>query len=989
MARTLQLIPVSSQFWRDAVEVFLTASGNTNKADQASQSLPSAQGKRVNQTFSQKAQQVDLFAQPEELEPQKGGQAEVVHDYAHLRVVVPTFEHAQLFLKAMQQVIGTHFIPPRILTMFAWTGQQAPLPVGVSANSQRLMNLYGELRQHEWLKKLFGARSNTDLLPLAQTLLNLSDELSQVWLPKVLDLNGKIAPEKMVDTWQQALAQLPLPVQKMVSEESQLVWTLWQGQLDQHDHSVQLLQKMLAIATHAEQDLFWISPTLPNPMEEAFLQAYRQSVHVISIAWDAPSLPNSVLSAWPRIVSEPVASSEQGSAVRASAVDHAFDWSRLRLCDAASLEEEAVQAAQTIIEWLQQGKQQIAVIAQDRVVSRRLRAILERAGVFVADETGWKLSTTRAAAGLASWFDVVATRADTLVLLDFLKSPFLDVFDADLRAPDGAVLAEAQKADLVMEIELQLRRHNVVGAWDSILSALEAHPAARQWVAKIARLAHSYGASASASRRSLKDWTSLSLQTFSELGLQTNLQNDVAGIQLIQMLQALTSECESIQSHFSFSEWRAFIQLQMENTPFKFAHHDQRVLMLPLNGARLRRFDAVYLIGGDARHLPSKPQETLFFTNAVRRECGLVSREERQLQQLRDFAEVLLTNDEVVLSWQSQNNGELNAVSPWIEQINLDLARKQQPQLRLKKLPLTSRQLDYQALTQPLPSAAALLPASLSASGLSSLIACPYQFFASRMLKLAALDELSDMPEKRDYGDWLHAILKNYHDHLAQNQVPLDADRVSILRAISETWFARVLKHSPAALGYSIRWEKVIPAYVAWANQRESEGWQYLFGEVWAEQKLSWEQGEILLRGRLDRIDQRPLQNGEVELAVLDYKTKNRRALDTRVKSFEDHQLAFYGLLSPVVPSTSQAQAGDEKTYLDPVDTANYVALELEKDKTGDVEASNYGQWKAELKKAIEKNMQAIQQGQALPANGVESACQYCEMRGLCRKGAW
>ena len=966
MTRTLQLIPVSASFWQQVASVFL---------ETANKNLPS-------QDTTQRMQ-ADLFAAEDEVV--NGTPA--VHDYAHLRVVVPTFEHAQVFLKALQQALGTHFIPPRILTMFAWTGQQAPLPVSVSANSQRLMSLYGELRQHDWLKKLFGARSNTDLLPLAQTLLTLSDELTQVWLPKVLDANGVIAPEKMADTWQQALAQLPLPVQKMVSDESQLVWTLWQGQLDQHDHSVQLLQKMLAIAAHAEEELFWISPTMPNAMEEAFLQAYRKPVHVLSIDWNAKALPAQVRSAWPRITSEDLEAMEAENAKQLHSSTAGFYWSRLRLCDANSLEDEAVQAAQTIIDWLQNGKQEIAVIAQDRVVSRRLRALLERAGVFVADETGWKLSTTRAAAGVASWFDVVATRADTLVLLDFLKSPFLSVFESDLVATDGKVLAEADKADLVMDIELVLRRHNVVGAWDAVLAALETHPAARQWVAKIARLAHSYGASAAASRRSLKDWTNLTLQTFEELGLLGNLQSDVAGTQLIQMLQALVSECETIHSHFSFSEWRAFIQLQMENTAFKFSHHDQRVLMLPLNGARLRRFDAVYLIGGDARHLPSKPQETLFFTNAVRRECGLVSREERQLQQLRDFAEVLLTNDEIVLSWQLQNNnGELNAVSPWIEQINLDLARRGEPELLLKKQVSTTRYLNYTPVTPPLPSAASLLPSTLSASGLSSLIACPYQFFASRMLKLAALDELNDMPEKRDYGDWLHAILKNYHDHLTHHQIALQADRVAILREISATWFKRVLKHSPAALGYSMRWEKVIPAYVEWANQREADGWRYIFGEVWAEQQLSWGEGEILLRGRLDRIDQRVLDNGDQELAVLDYKTKNKRSLDSRVKSFEDHQLAFYGLLLPVVPSENKSE---EKHYLDAVDTANYVALELEKDKTGDVEAGNYQQWKNELKKTIETNMHAIQQGKALPANGVESACQYCEMRGLCRKGAW
>ena len=66
-----------------------------------------------------------------------------------------------------------------------------------------------------------------------------------------------------------------------------------------------------------------------------------------------------------------------------------------------------------------EGKQEIAVIAQDRVVSRRLRALLERAGVLVADETGWKLSTTRAAAALAFGLNWSLAALIHLALLDF------------------------------------------------------------------------------------------------------------------------------------------------------------------------------------------------------------------------------------------------------------------------------------------------------------------------------------------------------------------------------------------------------------------------------------------------------------------------------------------------------------------------------------------------------------------------------------------
>jgi ATP-dependent helicase/nuclease subunit B len=155
---------------------------------------------------------------------------------------------------------------------------------------------------------------------------------------------------------------------------------------------------------------------------------------------------------------------------------------------------------------------------------------------------------------------------------------------------------------------------------------------------------------------------------------------------------------------------------------------------------------------------------------------------------------------------------------------------------------------------------------------------------------------------------------------------------------------------------------------------------------------LQWDDGEIKLRGRVDRIDERHLDNGEVERAVLDYKTKTKSSLKTRLKHFDDHQLAFYGLLQPMIESVAdngESEAGATKLLLEAPDTASYVALELEREKTGAVEAQEYSLWKIELEQVIRKNMQAIQHGAALPAQGVESVCQYCDVRGLCRKGAW
>lgn len=868
-------------------------------------------------------------------------------DYSAIRVIVPTFEHAQLFLHALAHELPGNFVPPRINTMFAWLEMQPPSPSRSSAASERLMSLYAQLREHAWLKTLFGAKRNTDLLPLAQTLLNLADELTLALLPTVEQSKHEIETR-----WHTALAQLPIPVQKIVSEETQLVWRIWQSQLDSQDAIVQRYKKMLQIASLADEALVWISPTPPDPMEQAFLDAYelKQAVISMQLDWRSASMPAIYSSAWPGLI--------DGTLDDQKTIDpERVATSHIRLYEASSLEDEAQKAAQTIIDWLQNGKQEIALIAQDRVVARRIRALLERAQVFVADETGWKLSTTRAAAALAAWFEVVATKADTMALLDLLKSPYLDFAVTEIGVQNDVAI---DKADHVMEIELALRRANVLGGWDAVLAALSNLPAERNWIATLARHAGKFTA-----RKNLKEWTAVSLQLMAELGMQATMQTESAGNQILQMLQALSGDCQHMDASFSFAEWRAFINLQLESAPFIVSRPDKRVVMLPLNGAHLRSFDAVFLVGADATHLPSRAKEVLFFTNAVRRECGLITSEERQRQQLRDFAEVLLSNPEVVLSWQGQHDGEHNAVSPWIAQLNLSLERGGQQKLALHEVTIPERQLQAQHISMPAPSAAGLTPLNLSASGYSSLVACPYQFFAGRMLKLSAIDELADMPEKRDYGDWLHAILKTYHDRL---QIEQTQEREGLLREISQTLFEKVLEKSPAALGYSVRWGKVIPAYVKWANEREAAGWQFEIGEVWREHQLSWDDGAVLLRGRVDRID----RNNDGERVVLDYKTKTVGALNKRLKEGGDHQLAFYGLLAE-----------------HPASAASYVALELDREKTGDAAASDFPEWTQALKQEIIQNMQAIKMGAVMPAHGAESVCQYCDMRGLCRKGAW
>lgn len=235
------------------------------------------------------------------------------------------------------------------------------------------------------------------------------------------------------------------------------------------------------------------------------------------------------------------------------------------------------------------------------------------------------------------------------------------------------------------------------------------------------------------------------------------------------------------------------------------------------------------------------------------------------------------------------------------------------------------------------------------------------------MLRLSTLDELSDVPEKRDYGDWLHDILNRYHMAVRDNDVP-SSERPALLRDVTEQVFGPALERHGAALAYYARWQKVMPLYLDWANEREEQGWRFVAGECRFEKPLEWPGGSITLHGRIDRIDEHP----DGRRAVLDYKTSNVQSLSKRLKNEEDHQLGFYGILADV-----------------PFDAAHYVALEPLREKTGDVQPADYLKAQQVLAEQIVGCMQSIAAGAALPANGIEVICQYCDMRGLCRKGAW
>jgi ATP-dependent helicase/nuclease subunit B len=266
------------------------------------------------------------------------------------------------------------------------------------------------------------------------------------------------------------------------------------------------------------------------------------------------------------------------------------------------------------------------------------------------------------------------------------------------------------------------------------------------------------------------------------------------------------------------------------------------------------------------------------------------------------------------------------------------------------------------------PAAKTLLPEAISASGYNTLLACPYQYHARYILRLAQLDDVQELIEKSDYGQHVHSVLQTFHAaHARVGEMPVDA-AVAELERLSDQAFAADISRNYLARGWLLRWKGLIPDYLKWQRAREAEGWRWHAGEASRQITITTPQGRTLtLLGRIDRVD---INAGAV--AVLDYKTGSAKSLTDKLKSpGEDVQLPVYALL-----------------WGGPVAAALFLSIERE-----GVTAVPIAEDLAQLAEAARERLgdlyDAMSAGQPMPAQGAPKACEYCEMHGLCRREHW
>ncbi|HLO96550.1 MAG TPA: PD-(D/E)XK nuclease family protein, partial [Burkholderiaceae bacterium] len=398
---------------------------------------------------------------------------------------------------------------------------------------------------------------------------------------------------------------------------------------------------------------------------------------------------------------------------------------------------------------------------------------------------------------------------------------------------------------------------------------------------------------------------------------------------------------------------------------------DLQVLVTPMARAMLRPFAAVVLPGADAQTLGQVSPGPVLLPDALARQLGMPDQAARRAQLAAGFVQLLRAPHLTLLRCDRAGSEPL-ARSPLLERLEAARERAGVGPIPAWQDPRPRRTLSARPMHMAQAGAAGQLPRALSASALESLRNCPYQFFGLQLLGLREDEELTEELDKRDYGNWLHAVLHRFHEQAREHR---PADAAQALADAAESERQRMGLSEAEFLPYLASFRRLLPRYLAWLDAHEAAGWQYEGGEdarhcqPWTHPALR----DLRLQGRLDRHD---VQTGR--RLLLDYKTGSTDALKDKLKRpLEDTQLAVYALLCQ--DEAVQAGTALEAAYL-MLDDSKGLQLLPHPEVRHSAE---------QLRQGLEQDLAAVQAGAPLPALGEGRACALCAVRGLCRKDDW
>ncbi len=250
-------------------------------------------------------------------------------------------------------------------------------------------------------------------------------------------------------------------------------------------------------------------------------------------------------------------------------------------------EDEAQRTAACALQHIAQGEFPLALVSSDRALTRRVRSMLEAQGVRMRDETGWKLSTSAAAAQVMALLKAGAWNASTDSVLAWLK-----------QVPE--------REDICDVLEVALRRH-AVRDWRAVagVAAIQEKPLLLPLCQEVdAWIATCKG------RRRLVDWIAILQTGLQSWGCWKPLLADGPGAKVAAVLRLVPASAADWNSRASTALWSgrkldlmeftAWVNQALEAASFQPDYPDEeQVVILPMSQMLGRPFAAVLLAGCD------------------------------------------------------------------------------------------------------------------------------------------------------------------------------------------------------------------------------------------------------------------------------------------------------------------------------------------------------------------------------------------------------
>jgi ATP-dependent helicase/nuclease subunit B len=368
------------------------------------------------------------------------------------------------------------------------------------------------------------------------------------------------------------------------------------------------------------------------------------------------------------------------------------------------------------------------------------------------------------------------------------------------------------------------------------------------------------------------------------------------------------------------------------------------------------------------------------------------------VQQSRDLSQLLVSCAHVDLLWQSKsNNGEPLRPSAWIQRLQNQIGWEAIPaQLKKRAFEPSPLQMAVAHFEVDLP-----MPLSMSPSSYKALRDCPYRYYVRSLLGLRKHKGFDEGFDASLAGQTLHKLLKRFYQALKTQEhtnIALKTDQdqrrawmEKNLDFYSEQEFASLIEGDARVMGALRDWQKQIPSFIDWQLQREQAGWEYFDGEVKVGFDLPFKDLDnnlktIRIEGFADRFDINIANN---QLAsVIDYKNQRFEKIKLRADHIlDDPQLLIYA-------RAANEEQENHKLIGHQVQQAEWVALKADISKgqqkvVRGQDVANMPAMMQEFSEQITEDVEQLWAKKPMQAFAPEGVCQYCEARGICRKGIW